>query len=397
MGDERTAPYEQGFNHLGSQYATDPYSMWDDLRSECPIAHSDRFGSVWMPTTQEAVAGVAYDTEHFSSRDVGVVTVPDDTTLLVAPPISSDPPFHTDARRLLLPFFAPRAIDKMTPITQSIARELLDGFEGRTDLDVAEEYAKHIPVRVIARMIGLPESEEDQFTTWAVALLQEGTTNLEVGQQAAREVLAYFKEQVEDRRADPRDDLITELTRVEMGGAPLTDKHVIGTCFLLLVAGIDTTWSSISAGLWHLATHPDDLARLVAEPELIDTAIEEFLRAYAPVTMAREVTEDTEVMGCPMHKGEKVLLPFGASNRDPAAWDRPDEVLIDRAANRHVSFGIGIHRCVGSNLARMELKVAMQEWLTRFPNFTLDTSRDTVWAGSQVRGPRNVPLLLNQA
>ena len=395
MSDERTAPWERGFDHLGREYSTAPYEMWDELRSECPIAHSDRRGSTWMPTTQELIAAVAYDTEHFSSADVGVVAAPPDTRRLIAPPISSDPPFHTDARRVLLPFFSPRPIEKMEPITRSIATELLDGLEGRERADAAEDYARHIPVRVIARMLGLPEEEEDQFTEWAVAMLQEGPNDPEAAREAARAVLAYFGEQVQQRREVPRDDLITELVNARMNDAPLTDKHIIGSCFLLLVAGIDTTWSSISAGLWHLASNDDDRRRLVAEPELLGTAIEEFLRAYSPVTMGREVAEDTDVLGCPMHKGEKVLLPFGAGNRDPEVFEHPEEVLIDRQENRHFAFGIGIHRCLGSNLARMELRVGIEEWLNRFPDFTIDPDGEVIWAGSQVRGPRQVPVLLN--
>jgi cytochrome P450 len=162
-----------------------------------------------------------------------------------------------------------------------------------------------------------------------------------------------------------------------------------------MIAGIDTTWSAIGSSLWHLATHPEDVARLVAEPELMDSAVEEFLRAYAPVTMARVVTTDTEFQGCPMHEGDKVLMNFPAANRDPAAFENADEVILDRAQNRHVAFGSGIHRCAGSNLARMELKVAIEEWLARFPAFSLAEGAEVTWAGGQVRGPRSVPVVFS--
>ena len=155
----------------------------------------------------------------------------------------------------------------------------------------------------------------------------------------------------------------------------MPDVHVLGTLALILVAGVDTTWSSIGSAMWHLATHDDDRRRLVAEPELIPTAIEELLRAYSPVTMARIVTEDTELAGCPIRAGDKVLLSFPAANRDPEAFERADEVVIDRGVNRHVAFGVGIHRCAGSNLARMELQVAVEQWLARIPEFRLDRRR----------------------
>ena len=208
-------------------------------------------------------------------------------------------------------------------------------------------------------------------------------------------MLAYFEEQVAFRREHPSDDLISQLLASELDGAPLTPKHVLGTCFLLLMAGIDTTWSSIGSSLWHLSTHLDDRDRLVAEPDLLPTAIEEFLRAYAPVTMARIASEDTELGGCPVSAGDRVLLPFPAGNRDPEMFDRPDEVLIDRAKNRHAAFGVGIHRCLGSNLARMELRVAIDEWLNRFPRFALVEGAEVQWAGTQVRGPRQIPVTLS--
>jgi len=157
---------------------------------------------------------------------------------------------------------------------------------------------------------------------------------------------------------------------------------------------VDTTWSGIGSSLWHLATHPDDRRRLVEEPELIPSAVEEFLRAYSPVTMARIVAEDTEHNGCPMKAGDRVLMAFPAANRDPAHFDRPDEVIIDREHNRHVAFGAGIHRCVGSNLARMEMRVAIEEFLARIPDFELKADAEVNWAGGQVRGPRNVPVRL---
>ena len=181
----------------------------------------------------------------------------------------------------------------------------------------------------------------------------------------------------------------------EMDGDPLTDKHILGTCFLLLMAGIDTTWSGIGSSLWHLATNPSDRDRLVAEPELMASAVEEFLRAYSPVTMAREVVADVEVNGCPMSAGDKVLLNFPAGNRDPVKFDDADEVLIDRQKNRHFAFGIGIHRCLGSNVARMEMKVALETWLDRFPTFELAEEAEVRWGGAQVRGPREVPVTLH--
>jgi cytochrome P450 len=161
---------------------------------------------------------------------------------------------------------------------------------------------------------------------------------------------------------------------------------------LLMIAGIDTTWSAIGASLWHLASHPGDRERLVAEPALLPTAVEEFLRFYGPVTMARMVAHDFEFEGCPMREGDWLLLPFPAANRDPAAFPDADRFVIDRAENRHAAFGLGIHRCLGSNLARMELAVAIDEFLRRHPDFELGDPGAVTWSAGQVRGPRSIPV-----
>lgn len=166
----------------------------------------------------------------------------------------------------------------------------------------------------------------------------------------------------------------------------------MGTILLLIVAGIDTTWSAIGSSLWHLASHPADRRLLQDQPDLLPTAMEELLRAYAPVTMARMVAKDFEFEGRELHEGDWLLLPFPAANRDPAVFPDADRVILDREDNRHVAFGLGIHRCLGSNLARMELRVALSEWLARYPDFELADADAVTWSAGQVRGPRSIPV-----
>jgi cytochrome P450 len=208
---------------------------------------------------------------------------------------------------------------------------------------------------------------------------------------------AYFAGQIALRKKQPTDDLISTLMNAkDKNGQPLADGHVLGSLRLLLIAGIDTTWSAIGASLWHLAKTPADRERLVAEPELMPTAIEELLRAYSPVTMAREVMKETEIAGCPIKPGNMVLLSFPAANRDPAMFPDADKVVINRKENRHAAFGLGIHRCVGSNLARMEMTVAIEEWLKRIPEFRLDPAGQVTWSEGTVRGPRQLPVLFGK-
>jgi hypothetical protein len=309
-----------------------------------------------------------------------------------APPITSDPPFHQLARRLLLPAFSPKAVAGLEDYTRSLCTSLLDGIGDAELLDGATDYAQHVPVGVIARMLGFPPQDGDLFREFVHIILEGIDRPIEERIESFDPIEEYFIAQVEDHRAHPRDDLTSFLMNVEVDGEKLADQHVFGTMLLILAAGIDTTWSAIGAALWHLARHEDDRRRLVEDPGLVDVAIEELLRAYAPVTMARLVKEDFDFGGCAMKKDDWVLLSFPAANRDPAAFDRADEVVLDREVNRHLAFGLGIHRCVGSNLARMELRVALECFLARHPTFHLADPGAVTWSRGQVRGPRTLPL-----
>lgn len=382
------------FDHTDPAWAADPYPIWEDLRQRCPVAHTERYGGAWLPVTHEYVSEIAYDTENFTSRSI-IVTGSrpmEPAPIGIAPPISSDPPFHHGARRLLLPQFTPKAIRPLEEFTRDYCRGLLDEVADREVVDAAIDYGQHIPVRVIAKMLGFPASDADKFRTFVYDALERVDRPREERAETIGHLVEYISNQMVEHEAEPRDDLTTYLLNAEMDGERITHRHVFGTIALLLLAGIDTTWSAIGASLWHLARTPADRERLVAEPELIPTAIEEFLRAYAPVTMARLVKHDHDFHGCPMKTDDWVLLPFPAANRDPEVFDRPDEVIIDRTENRHAAFGLGIHRCLGSNLARMELRVAIETWLERFPDFELDDEDAVRWSGGQVRGPRVLPM-----
>ena len=383
------------FSHVEPDWAADPYPIQDDLRQRCPVAHTDRFGGVWLPTRYDDVAAIAYDTERFSSRAIIVSNFRPPRELAPvggSPPISSDPPFHHDARKLLLPAFTKTAVTRQEPGTRRFCHSLIDAFAGQDVVDAARDYAQHIPVRVIADMLGFPPEDGPQFRTFVEDLL-EGI-NLPPDERIERvsRLFDYLLAQVNDHLEYQRDDLTSYLINAELYGRKLDPSHVVGTMALLLIAGIDTTWSAIGASLWHLAKIPGDRRRLAAEPGLLPTAIEEFLRAFAPVTMARLVREDVHWRGVDMKADDWILLSFPAANRDPAQFDRAGEVVIDREVNRHAAFGLGIHRCLGSHLARMELRVALQVWLERIGEFTLADPSAVTWSAGQIRGPRTLPL-----
>ena len=386
------------FSHLEPEWYDDPYPVQDDLRQRCPIAHTGRFGGGWLPTRYEDVAAIAYDTEHFSSRSIIMSNFRPPLELAPvggSPPISSDPPFHHDARKLLLPAFTRKAVGKLEPATRAFCHSLIDSFGDRVDVDAATEYAQHIPMRVISDMLGFPLEDGPQFREFIENTL-EGV-NLPPDERIARvgKMFDYLLEQIRDHVEHPRDDLTSYLLQAELYGRKLDPFHVAGTMSLLLIAGIDTSWGAIGASLWHLAKSPEDRRRLTEKPELLPTAMEEFLRAFAPVTMARLVKQDMHWRGVDMKAEDWILLSFPAANRDPAQFDRAGEVVIDREVNKHAAFGLGIHRCLGSHLARMELRVALEVWLERIPEFTLRDPAGVSWAPGQVRGPRTLPVRLN--
>lgn len=385
------------FDVLDPDYVADPFRIWDELRTRCPIAHSDRRGSNWLPTRYDDVTAIAHDVRHFSSLEVAVIPFegeePEEPVLLYGlPPISADPPLHTWTRRLLLPWFSHRRVAGYEATTSTLCAGLVDSLVAHGRADAAADYAQQIPVRVIARILGVPGELSDTFTGWVRDVL-EFADDAERRQAGMEALITYFVEEVARRREEPGDDLLSELLHTEVEGAPVEESIVLGTAALVLIAGVDTTWSAIGSSLWHLATHPEDRKRLIAEPQLMASAVEELLRAYSPVTMARVVTGDVEYAGCPMRAGDRVLMNFPAANRDPEAFEDPDQVVLDRSRNRHVAFGSGIHRCAGSNLARMELRVALEEWLRRIPEFAVADPGEVTWAGGQVRGPRRLPVV----
>jgi cytochrome P450 len=387
-------------DHADPSYNAHAPEIWKELREGgCPVAHSDRYGGMWVPLTHDTVHDVAYDTDNFTSRSVVVSTVrPGDLAppapIGGAPPITSDPPFHNIARRLLLPPFAPKQIEPWEPEVRSLCRDLLDRLgdvrPGETVIDAAVDYAQNIPVNVIGRMLGFPQEDEDLFREFVHTVIERINEEPGARSEAFARLEEYIDRQVAEHAEDPRDDLTTYLMNVEIEGNKLSADHVRGSIILLLIAGIDTTWSAIGSSLWHLAQHPDDRRRLVEDPDVMTFALEEFLRAYAPVTMSRLVAKDNDFHGCPMKKDDWVLLPFPAANRDPKMFEDADEFVIDREVNRHAAFGLGIHRCLGSNLARLELKVAIEEFVARFPQFEL--AGDTRWSVGMIRGPRELPV-----
>ncbi|MFJ2868466.1 cytochrome P450 [Kitasatospora sp. NPDC087314] len=385
-------PYENDFDLFSPPVAENPFTVYDDMRSGCPVAHSEKHGGYWIAASYQAVDDVAKNPELFSSVSISVPKNAFGDDLAERPPITLDPPRHGAFRRTLLPAFSPRQIKALEPSVREHARELLAGITGRDRCDAAAEYAKKIPSRFMARMIGCDDDRQDEFAEQMRALL-EANEMAEI-QAAMAQTQPFLDDLIEQRRREPGEDLVSCVLSAEIDGRKLTGPELIGSLVLIITAGIDTTWSALGSSLWHLARHPEDRRRLVAEPELIPTAVEEFLRAFSPVQIARVVTRDTEFHGAQLSAGDSILLGMPSANRDGAEFPSADRVDIGREVNRHLAFGVGIHRCIGSSMARMEMRIALEEWLRAIPEFTLAPGDAVKWSTGHVWGPRRLDLLL---
>lgn len=382
------------FDLRSSSFRADPGPVWRVMRGECPVAHTSRHGGGWMLSRYDDIVRVALDTDTFSSR-VGEVTgpIPAPGRQLRLPPVNSDAPEHAPQRKLLMPFFSKDAVAALEPIARTTARELVSeiGDDSADVVDAVERFARTVPLVVTTHMLGLPASDQTRFRAWTLQMLAEGAEDYEIRAQAVSAIRDYFRDLLQADHSPDGTGIVPFLRARQAADATLDDETAVGMAFLMLIAGIDTTWSAIGSFLWHLARHPQDRRALAADPARIPPAVEELLRVYAPVTIGRVTTRDVDIAGRRLGVGERVIIPWAAANRDPEHEPRGDAVVIEGARPRHLAFGLGVHRCLGAGLAQMELRVALEEWLARIPEFELAES-DVQWSAGNTRGPERLPL-----
>lgn len=393
--NERTpvSDWTTDFDHLDPRWRQDPYPIWDELRSTCPFATTKRFRGAVLPTRYDDIRAIAFDTAHFSSRQI---IVRDDPLLGggAAPPMTSDPPYHREARHLLSPLFRSEAVAALAPSIRLCCDEALDKIEPHGRCDAAAHYTRTVTAGVLLPFLGLRQTDLPVLRPLVDVLLDEGVTDTALASEAMASLSSFMMKQIARQRTRPGDGVLGYLLRFRKEGRPLPDAFIRATMRLILAAGMDTTAGALGASLWHLAQHEADRRLLIARPALLGSAVEEFLRLYAPVTMAREVVAPVAQNGFSFGRGQKVLLCFPAANRDPAIFPEPDRFVADREPNRHFAFGTGIHRCLGAELATLIVRIALERWLTRMPAFRLDPETEVQWSRGSVRGPRVLPLLL---
>ncbi len=351
-----------------------PHDVYRRMREECPVARADNL--VGEPTVYVSrysdVMWVLRHPEVFSSGP-GAVEIGQDQPLI---PLQVDPPDHAKYRRMLDPEFSPKKMAALEPDVRALANEMLDTFVERGECNFHEEFATPFPSAVFLRLMGLPQSDLATFLQWRDDTIRPDTDDLDeaarIRAAAGHAIAVYFETALEERRANPDDGLLSRLAHAEVEGRPMTKDESLGVCHLLLLAGLDTVTATLDCMVAHLARNPELRRQLVDDPNLTSASVEELLRWETPVAMViRVVAQDTTFAEVDMKAGDGCVVMIGAADADDTEFDRAHEVDFARAANRHVAFGAGPHRCLGSHLARMELRVALEELHRRIPDYRI--------------------------
>ena len=371
----------------------DPYGTWDRYRDAHRILHSDAgTDPIWVATRYEDIHHAFQHWETFSNATVDPIN-PVGTHRWI--PEEMDPPEHTKYRQLLTPFFAPGKVKALEPDIWALCTKLIDEFADEGSCEFVGQFALRLPGLIFMRIFGLPLEDADTLLAWSRTLMH--TPAHEDPDGAIRMGIVvmisdYLTALVAERRREPRDDIVTFLTTARIDDQPLPEGEINDACFLLYMGGLDTVAGQLGNIFRHLADNPNDRRRILEDPAVIPLAVEEFLRYYSIVTTSRVVTHDVTFAGCPMSAGDRLTLPTVAAGRDPEEFERADEVILDRTPNRHLAFGAGPHRCLGSYLARAELAIAIEEWHRRIPEYRVsDPSLITQHAGG-VAGYDCLPL-----
>lgn len=396
------AEFEFGLDLLWRpEVSRNPWPYYKQMRDTLPVARS---GNSVFISKHEDIDRVLHEPKVFTSRGLG-----SGPGLI---PITMDPPEHSKWRRLLDPFFSPREMNKLKDHVTLRANEHIDRFIDRGECDYADEYGVPFPCSVFMELMGFPLELLDSFVEMKERMLRGGGPNRQAEATAARgtgddhystqspvqlELGAILEDLLASRSRAPKDDLMTRLLSSEIDGRPLTHEETISVCNLLFIAGLDTVTDTLTCFYAFLAQNDEHRRRLVEEPEVIPRAVEEMLRYESPVTMVlpRRVTEETELSGCPIHTGDVITPLLGSANNDERVVDSPGVVDFDREAVRHLAFGGGVHRCLGSNLARLELRVSLAEWHRRIPEYHIPEGVELKYAPS-LRQVEHLPLVFDK-
>ncbi len=351
--------------------AKEPGPFFEMLRSKCPVAKADSYGGFWLLSRYTDVHDAVLNTPVFSSASG--ITIP----VVPQPPViclEQDEPEHRKYRRPMQSWFSAGRMSRLEDSIRGIVSACLDEVVADGRADFATAVAAPVPPMVIALLLGLPESDWPWFREREGAFLRLATEGDEAGSAAAvNDLKEYLSARLEDRKRAPTDDMLSEILAVTVDGEPIRDEQAVSLAFLILGAAHETTVGGIGGMLYHVTKNAAIRDQLIADPSLIENAVEEAIRLEAPLPgLGRMLTDDAVVDGVAMPRGDRVMLLFAAANRDPDVFECPEDFRVDRTNNRHLGFGAGIHRCVGAPLARLEMRVVLEEVLRRMPNIRLE-------------------------
>lgn len=397
-------PEISDFHYWNPEHQDDPHAVFDRMRVECPVGWSRRYNGYWILTKYDDVYLAYQEPNIFSSAESVAIPVTGLGNQRPVIPVEIDPPDHTRYREILAPLFTKHRLRSLEGKVHEQARALVDEVLARGECDYAADFAKELPARVFLEMMGWPVSDSQMFLDWCDRLMRdipgdpEGTVRQK--QETGMALYGYFAQALEKHvvagpaRGDDS-DFIDWLRAASFGGErELTQFEILDCIFIVLIAGLDTTQGVLSLSMEYLADHPEQRRELLEHPEIIDSVIDELLRWFAPVLPARTATEDVELRGVTIKKGERLMLAISSACRDADVFADADTVDFHRVPNRHIAFGVGAHRCLGAHLARIELRAALQEWHRRIPAYSVDRSRPVRKHLSGVRGVDELHLVV---
>src|SRR5579862_8473487 len=376
----------------GSEFLRAPHAFMAALHDTHPpifFSTSEHASNAWLLTKYEDVFFVLRHPEIFSTA--GATPFPrDPNDYFYMIPLEMDPPHHRKYRAMIDPMVSPKVVAAMEESIRKLANQLIDEFIDKRECEFTTAFGRPLPVSVFLGLMGLPQEMRDTFVGWAMGLLH--SQDRKIAERCMRETVAYLKQAIEEKKRKPDESVLSAIVHGQADGAPLIAQEVFGFTFFLFIAGLDTVFATLNNVFVWFAQHPERRREVIASPENIGATVEELLRVFGVTFSGRTLTQDYEMRGVILKKGDKVTSILPAANYDPAAFENPREVNFRRPRKPNLSFAGGVHSCMGAHLARLEMKISITEFLRRIPEFRLkDGTRIEYWPGGVV-GPKSVPL-----
>lgn len=384
------------YNHLEIPLGPDgtPFEYYERFRdaalaADRPVGWSEQHGGFWVVTSFADCERVDRDAEHFSNDGIIFPKYAVTEPLMLA---EQDEPEHMRARRLVNLAFMPKSVTGLRESIHTAVHELIDGFieEGRGD--VGRILADPVPSILTAVMLGFPPEDGPMFDAWTTALTHEFIADRESALPKIEQMYGYFERNIARRQQEPADDILSQVINSQVDGERLSRTELLGFSTVLLIGGIENSAKLIGTALWRLGWDVELRRRLRRSPQLMVTAVDEFLRYYTPAPIGRTVRKAVKIGGCEMKPGQQVMIVLPIANRDPRKFAHPDVFMADREGNTHLALGTGLHVCLGQHLIRMEARVVLQEFLSRVPDYTIDPEAPLAWTQGQVQGMSRVPI-----